>query len=437
MYIKNSLKIENAPQPQAETSPVEAEEKVVEKELKAESVAQEKRGHLEIMWEARDGLPKRTQEILLVILLKNRQLTREEQIYFNKTRDKWWKEKFGARFNPKGRKINLLEKRRVVRLAAEKVWGEKKKERMTRLSQALATLDSGEAAEEFNSQERRTVFYSEDNETLYVAGKNGDRKMLGVGDITSDYAWGITYLPDPNMPHSIFRKLAKRILINEARRDIEQLYNQEILSAYRVSSAGLLVDEIKLEALLVEEEQHNTELRGVVAERACREFLTRISLNYTDLNFFVERSNAIEDAELKYDFKLRKKKHLRGIAVADIGMSEEEYTGYKKRIGIQLTILRGGRVGRKKREFELVRPKIKEMSRWQKQPVDDIVFVHIPMPEVLTYYRQWLAEGKPSGGPEQYFSPEIKKELLLKSTGGLIKIEPEMMEKIFPEEKTE
>lgn len=422
--MERGRKIEVTPQekfiPPAEEEQITSAESEVNPNIKP--------GYLEIMWEARGELPERMQEILEKILSGEEKMDPDEQSWFDKTREKWWMEKFGIDF--------------THRKSAEKRGGETrarikqtKNGRMEQLSQSLHALDTGELIKEFNAEERRTIFYDESSDTPYVVDANDNKRTVGAGDIMADYAWGITYVPDGEMPHSTFRRLAKQILVNEARRDIELLYDKELIRQ-GIPAGSSSIDKNRLEEFY-RNQTSNAPMNGIVAERASREFMTRISFNHPDLGFAVERSNALEDSELKYDFKLRKKRRLRGVAVADTEMSAKEYRGYKRRVGIQFTINTVKQKLKKKREeIETTLKELKKRSRTQRQPVDDIVFVHVPMPEIMRQYGRWLRDGKPSGGPEQYFTPEIKKQIFMEATKGFISIEPETLQEIFPEEKS-
>ncbi|MBI2639725.1 MAG: hypothetical protein HYW90_02415 [Candidatus Sungbacteria bacterium] len=390
MEIKGGPKIENVPQ--TETPSTEPEEKIVEKESGLETAAETQRGYLEIMLDAKDELPERMQRVLMAIILHERDLTSEEQSFFDKARNVWWKERFGVSFERRprqriggGEKVRVKEKKRLL---GKIEYTAKKKNRVKQLSRSLRALDEEKQIEEFNSEERQTLFYDDDKKSFYVIDNSGQKRVLGIGDVVSDYAWGITYTPDGEMPYSVFRAIAKRILINEARRDVEKLYDEELFATQGISAVGSRVGEKDLEVLLLSEMQHGN-VRGIVSERACRELLTRISFNHPSVGFGVERSTAFEDVELKYDFKLRKKRWLRGVAVADNGMSVKDYEDNKrKRIGIQLTINIARKPRAKKRkDFEAMREEIRERSSVTRQPVDDTKFVYVPMREILTYYK--------------------------------------------------
>lgn len=115
----------------------------------------------------------------------------------------------------------------------------------------------------------------------------------------------------------------------------------------------------------------------------------------------VQRANVFEDNMLKIDFKVRTPVYVRGVGVGD----EEKISMIIKKIGLQFTIRRNTRI--KKAQLLSVK------EHWKgKLPVDDIVLIHIHTREFEEAYAQWLKAGKPSGGPEQFLSEELKKQLL-------------------------
>ena len=158
---------------------------------------------------------------------------------------------------------------------------------------------------------------------------------------------------------------------------------------------------------------------GMIAERMAREYLTRLSLN-TGLNFTVMRANAVEDSIYKYDFKLRAFEKDRGV-----GIESQPLKPGVKRVGIQFTIGKtNNRKLRQIREAKMVLPEHK--------PVDDIILVKITTNEFGDAFTKWLEANKPSGGPEQFLSRDLKIRLLKKVTKGLVDISDEDIERIFP-----
>src|SRR3989344_7508647 len=93
-----------------------------------------------------------------------------------------------------------------------------KKEKMNLLHLSIQNLDRGEPIDELRDETRKVVYFDEGNQQYFIE-KRGKRKTIGIGDIMSDYAWGIKYVPDGEMIEPAYRALAKRILTNETRRD--------------------------------------------------------------------------------------------------------------------------------------------------------------------------------------------------------------------------
>jgi len=100
---------------------------------------------------------------------------------------------------------------------------------MEQLHGALRNLDKGEPVEEFRDETRRVVYFDEESRQ-YFAEEDGSRKILGIGDIVSDYAWGIKYVPDGDMVEPAYRIITKKILVNETRRDLEETHNLELIT---------------------------------------------------------------------------------------------------------------------------------------------------------------------------------------------------------------
>lgn len=294
-----------------------------------------------------------------------------------------------------------------------------KRERMAQLTRELAAIDLEEMIESFEDENRRVVFYDEDSASFYVV-ENGAKKEITAGDITADYGWGLKYVPNGDTPHAVFRQLAKRILTNEARRDIEKIYNYELSGSPKGDYTSL----DNLLARPVIEFQEATDRRGFIAEAMARELLTRLSYG-GELGFIVERANAIEDGTYKYDFKIRILKKKRGVAVEDETQREKS-----KKIGIQFTIQR--HLHGKRSMLVKVKEKYKSVI-----PVDEIIFLRVITKKFEIAFKQWLDTGRPSGGPEQFLSRDLKTKLLKETTQGLVQITDEEMDKIFPPEPAE
>ncbi len=279
-------------------------------------------------------------------------------------------------------------------------------------------MDAGESVEKFIDETRRVVYFDEENSQYFVE-ESGERKYLGIGDIVSDYAWGIKYFPDSEMTDPIaYRTLAKRILANEIRRDLEKVHNQELVMVHPewggaafsfLNYLQRVRQEIQEKKTAEEIEKSLNFLSGFAAEAAVREYLSRIT-SKLGLNFFVSRSTAQEDVEFKYDFKIRLKRRTRGIDVESKNI---------KSVGFQL------KTGLGWKDVQT-----KGYTRGKKVQVDDILLLNVPGREIRDVVKKWLSTGEPSGGPEQFLSPELKKAILKAVTEKLVDIPQDVFDKI-------
>ncbi|KKU52849.1 MAG: hypothetical protein UX72_C0001G0026 [Parcubacteria group bacterium GW2011_GWA2_47_10] len=319
----------------------------------------------------------------------------------------------------KPEKLALDEQRRLKRYVHRRgqsiEFAIQKKDRISELKKRIQSAENG--ADPFEGEDahnRRKVFFDSERDLFYI--KEGqERRDLGVGDLLADYAWGITYDPDGSVPEKKRRMLIKKLALNEARREIEKIYDSELSAIYEISQgAGAIgLDKIENKAKKLYNLEQERAFGGIIAERAVREFLTRLSLNNQKANFFVERSNAAEDSQYKYDFKVRRRSRTRGVAIEGKDMPRDEYVRLKKEIGFQLTVTGAGPSLKKKEDqLEEAREKIKRTGLFVKRRVEDIALLSLSTPRFGDYFRRWLEEGKPSGGPEQYFS-EKEKHLII------------------------
>ncbi len=290
---------------------------------------------------------------------------------------------------------------------------------MSKLKQRLQDIDKKEDYPEEEAQSRRTLFYDDSKSELFVRETRGDKRMT-FGDIIADYDWGIKYRPDASVPDKIWRKIRKLSDVNEARTNIEQVFNQEIVYKERIS---LPTTSLPIEFL--EEKLDNQGVQGVVAERMAKNFLTRVQYNNPNLKFTVESSNAIEDAELKYDFKIATEQRKRGIAIEGDKIPRDELVSAKRRVGIQFTTTADRKlIRKKKRQISDVQSGLEQLKlKYQhliKRPVDDVVLVALHLDTYRKRFKKWLDNGKPSGGPEQYLDHGEKMQLVEKTTNNFL-----------------
>ena len=328
----------------------------------------------------------------------------------------------GGNIEPKKQQLTRAEKRlqQLGRLSLAK------KQKMESLHRSIQNLDNGEPVDEFRDETRRIIFFDE-NTGQYFTGENGNKKYLGTGDILSDYAWDIKYVPDGEMTESAYRTVAKRILVNEVRRDIESIYDKELA---KTTKSGLRLS-IKQPLSFIEkkwetwrDKPESVAWLGIIAETAVRELFNITALN-NNLDFVVQRANAEEDNVYKIDFKIRVYQRNRGIRV-----KQKQFKGGDN-VGIQFGLVNPRMARKKSKIIDQIKEKFgKEL------PVEDILVITIQTNEFREVFDRWL-DNKPSGGPEQFLSRDLKIKLLEAATKSLVEISDEEIEKIFPKESPE
>ena len=280
---------------------------------------------------------------------------------------------------------------------------------MAQLKNNLKRIDTSEDMGEKEKKFRRTVF--SEGENLFIK-KGGETQKITLGDIMADYNWGVKYVPDISMPHKLWRKISKMIALKEARSRVEYVFNRELND---LESVGLPTSSYSVGFL----ERHSQ--AGAIAEKMAQTILSRIQYNSPESGIKVESSNALEDIELKYDFKIVLPEKKRGVAVEGDEMPREEYVKEKRKLGIQFTIAsKENLLEHKKHQIEEARSKIglEKYRSLVKKPVDDIVLVSVPLKTYGECFKKWLEAGKPSGGPEQFLTEEERERLITAITSG-------------------
>ncbi|MDE2001334.1 MAG: hypothetical protein KGI60_02060 [Patescibacteria group bacterium] len=282
------------------------------------------------------------------------------------------------------------------------------------LKTELRSIDEQKMSPEY-VQGRKEVFYDDKSESLFILDSAGKRQEVSFGDLVGDYGWGIRYRPDASMPAALRRKIRKTLALHEARNKIQTLYNEELQERF---SAGYPASTFGIEFIDKTMRRNGADAEGVVAEHLAREFLVRVQYNNPQLGMSVERSNALEDRELKYDFKIRSRKTV-GVALEPDNMSRKEFVKQKRQIGIQFTIGSAS----KTELVQIGKGRLEAYKEILRGRVDDIVVVQIPSLKGLAdLYRKWVRAGRPSGGPEQYLSIEQKGEIFDQATKEILDV---------------
>jgi hypothetical protein len=407
-----------------EEAPAEVPETVVEAE-RVETIWRE------ILMQAKEEFPEEIKQIIdkesQGVKLKIREWNKLDG--FAQT---WFRETFGIKINKKQTVQKPAEKEEKPLVEKETAEGKRqknldglaklKRKQMEHLHESLRSLDKGELIGKFRNVTRRIVYFNKESQQYFVE-EDGTIKNIGVGDIVSDYAWGIKYVPDGEMVESAYRTLAKRVLINETRRDLEEIHNSELIAQKpdRHSATAFFRMLPQLKETFKKGDRKTTEKKineigGWAAEVSVREFLSRISLNM-NLDFVVSRATVEEDVDYKYDFKIRRVHRTRGVEV--------ESSSDIKSVGFQLkTKLNRSSTNIYTSKYHKAENKI------QSSNVDDIILLRVPGQEILKSLKKWLEAGEPSGGPEQFLSPELKKAILKAVTEKLANVPQEVFDKI-------
>ncbi|OWK26740.1 MAG: hypothetical protein US76_03395 [Parcubacteria group bacterium GW2011_GWA2_38_13b] len=248
----------------------------------------------------------------------------------------------------------------------------------------------------------------------FICDYKGKEYKLSLGDVMADYNWGVKYMPDSEMPEDVYRKISKRILANEARRDIEDIYDKEIIKSQL--SAGERKGAIANKSVKSDIDfgkEIKSEDVGMISEEMVREFMTRLSYGISkiiDLEIKIVRPNIKEDVRQKIDFKIVIFSHKRGVKTVDEDEMEKNIRQFQ-RLGFQLAT-KGGNAGwnglLEYKEKQIERVKNRGISNLG---VDDIILIGLTTKHSKDLYDLWLSMGKPPGGPEKLWDIEQKKRV--------------------------
>jgi hypothetical protein len=139
--------------------------------------------------------------------------------------------------------------------------------------------------------------------------------------------------------------------------------------------------------------------QGLFAERMVKSLLKKISFDFPGAYFEIVGADAEQDVNRKIDFMLIKKNHTRDVAVEA-----------KQVQGIQFTINTHPDRIKRKRE-QIAKSKNNENLQDNNDHVQDIVLVTASIDDVKEKYNRW-SRYKNSGGPDEYWTPEIKIKIL-------------------------
>jgi hypothetical protein len=218
-------------------------------------------------------------------------------------------------------------------------------------------------------------------------------QTITLGELLTDGEWGLNYHLDPN---SVPRNVRKKYLIEQARREIMELLDRQIVVNESQSNLG---DSNKKKGYIEMVKSENKEQTGVYAEKMVKCLLKKIAIDH-DLDFEIIDADAYQDMELKIDFIIRRKANARGV---DVQTSDED------RIGIQFTSTDAPQIVQKKEnQIRQAKRKLTPEER-----IRDIALVSIPLREVQAIMRDWNRRKQP-GGPDKLWSASTKADIFQK-----------------------
>lgn len=370
----------------------------------------------ELVIQAKEEFPE---EIKIIIdkAVQKEELTPQEKSVLDSFSYHWFRKIFGIKFEKKVLETAPAKKELVGQKRTDKKQkildrlANLKRQKMENLHISLKNLDEGEPIKEFENEARRVVYYDEYRKE-YFTEKNGEIKTVSIGDILSDYAWGINYVPDGEMVEPAYRTITKRILANETRRDLEKIHDQELVGKKEEVSFSFIRFKKAWENANKKEKESIMGQLGFIAEITVRELLSRVGYNH-NLDFIVSRATIEEDREFKYDFKIHTRHRIRGVDVTGRPLI--------KSLGVDLKAISS--------QKNIYLDKTKKGKRIG---VDEIIILKVPGKEIADVFKKWVSSDEPSGGPEQFLSRDLKIQILKAVTKDLVEIGDEKIEGIYP-----
>lgn len=263
---------------------------------------------------------------------------------------------------------------------------------MGKLKQDLAQLDNPFYNPEIPSDAQRIEFQQGQ---LITHDAIGNAFPLTLGDLLYDGEWGIKYACDPE---SVPRNIQKRFLIEDAKRRIRKILDQQIVKDALASTQ--VPDERKESYVWFSENAKREHEPGWIAERMVENVVRKACVNQ-GYDIHLTPATAFEDVMEKIDFIADRKTHAAGVDVE----SEESGT---ERVGIQFTISQ--KAYGKTAKIEKAKQVYKDLL--EKRKISDIILVKLQIKGAQQKYLDWKHAGMPPGGPEKLLSPLVRRKIL-------------------------
>lgn len=268
---------------------------------------------------------------------------------------------------------------------------QRKQKIMDRLKADLKALDNPET--KFERQPGAYLIYGHDDK-YFRSPEHGTDAELTAGEILTDSEWGLKYQLDPETMPRIVRK---EFLIREAKRQLMELADQQIIKQ-ETNRRG--TDTGKREAYVrsAADKREKKFISGWVAEKMVKNLLTKLAID-EGLDIEVLDTDIYQDIDQKIDFIIRRKSHNRGVEVEAIPLGN--------RLGVQFTT--DSRPETKERKLRQIRNAKFQLNRTDH--IDDIVLVSVQFGYIQELWNKWSKTQAP-GGPDKLLDPDIKKQIV-------------------------
>ncbi len=284
---------------------------------------------------------------------------------------------------------------------------------MGKLHEKLQAIDKDEPVIGFDGDTTvRSVSWNEKEEKAIITLPDGTKSSATKGEILTDPEWGILYEMDGTVP----REVRKRFIVDDARRNILSLADDQILKTeiHQKPKSTSEFDRIGREHLTtaytaVSERREKNEIQpGIVAEKIVKTFFQKMIID-CNLPIKIEDADIYEDVEGKIDFYIRIPKRLRGVRVEESEETEE--------IGVQLTMNTNPETQEKKKRQIA---KAKRNKSDDTNQADDIVLVTLPISETAYPYINWIRKGMPPGGMTNILQKKFQEQIFRGVLQGLL-----------------
>jgi hypothetical protein len=268
---------------------------------------------------------------------------------------------------------------------------QQKQKIMEQLRADLKELDAPETT--FERAPGHMFVYQHENR-YYRSPEHGIDAELTAGEILTDGEWGLKYQLDPETTPRLLRK---EFLIRQAKRQLMELADQQIIAQ---ETTRRDIEPLKREAYSrsAEDKREKKFVSGWVAEKMVKNLLTKLAID-EGLDIEVLDTDIYQDVDQKIDFIVRRKTRNRGVEVETLPMTE--------RLGIQFTT--DPRPETRNRKLRQIERSKRELNKTDK--IDDIVLVRVQFGYVSELWERWNKTQAP-GGPDKLLDPEIKKQIV-------------------------